>query len=116
MKSIVDELYGKLSEASSGKAQLYLGSINLGEIFCIIGRRLGEGRATETLTDIDRLPLEIAEASRARVLAAARIKSQHAISSADAFAVALAQELKCVVVTGDPELKLVEAIVPVRFL
>ena len=52
----------------------------------------------------------------ARVLAAAQIKTQYPISYADAFAVALAQELNATIVTGDPEFKQVESIVTLFWL
>ena len=40
------------------------------------------------------------------MLAAAHIKAGHALSYADAFAVAVAQELDAVMLTGDPEFEL----------
>ena len=55
------------------------------------------------LKDLRDLPINFYEASEERILAAAWIKSNHAISYADSFAVQLAQELKGTLVTGDPE-------------
>jgi ribonuclease VapC len=51
-----------------------------------------------------------------RILAAAQIKAQYPISYADAFAVALAQELNAAIVTGDSEFKQVESIVKLSWL
>jgi len=49
-------------------------------------------------------------------LAAAHVKAHHPISYADAFAVALAQEMDASVVTGDPEFECVEELIPVVWL
>jgi ribonuclease VapC len=68
------------------------------------------------LRDLRALPIALDLASEARILAAARIKAQYPLSYADAFVVALAQELGATVVTGDPEFKNVAAIVNVMWL
>jgi ribonuclease VapC len=59
------------------------------------------------------LPVLITDVDKKRVLDAAHIKTNHAISYADAFAVALAKELDAPVVTGDPEFEKVEPMVQV---
>ena len=68
------------------------------------------------LEDIRRLPITLCGFDEKRVIAAAHVKARHPVSYADAFAVALAQELKAVVVTGDPEFKKVEPLVSVLWL
>ncbi|HMN28069.1 MAG TPA: PIN domain-containing protein, partial [Caldilineaceae bacterium] len=60
------------------------------------------------LQAIDQLPLTLVEATRARILAATHIKANHAISYADAFVVAAAQEFAATALTGDPEFARVE--------
>ncbi len=52
----------------------------------------------------------------AGVLEAARIKTQFPVSYADAFAVATAIKERAVLMTGDPELKHVEALVTIEWL
>ena len=47
---------------------------------------------------------------------AAHIKAGHAISYADAFAVALAQDRGATILTGDPEFKEVEHLIPIEWL
>ncbi len=93
-----------------------LSLINLGEIVYIVGRRLGDEAAEETLRDILRLPIQLGDVSMERVLAAAHVKAHHAISYADSFAVSLADELSATVVTGDPEFKKVKDVVPVMWV
>ncbi len=50
------------------------------------------------------------------VLEAARLKAGFSISYADAFAVATAVRMDAVLVTGDPELRQIEHLVPVDWL
>lgn len=105
-----------LMQAKAGDAVTSLSLINLGEVIYNTGRKLGDDRAREILDDIMLLPIQLAEVTMARVLAAAQIKIQYPISYADAFAVALAQELNATIVTGDPEFKQVESIVTLFWL
>ena len=105
-----------LKKASAGKVLAFLSVINLGEIIYITERRLGGDTAQNTLEDILRLPIQLAEASMDRVLDAAHVKANHAISYADAFVVSLAQELKANIVTADPEFKKLESGVNILWL
>ena len=105
-----------LKQAKAGDSVTSLSLINLGEVIYNTGRKLGNDRAREILDDIMLLPIQLAEVTLARVLAAAQIKIQYPISYADAFAVALAQELNATIVTGDPEFKQVESIVTLFWL
>jgi predicted nucleic acid-binding protein len=83
-------------------------TINVGEMFYIVFRRRGQRRAEEMLTDVRALPITLCAATEERILAAAHVKAQYTLSYADAFAVALAQELEATLVTGDPEFWSVE--------
>lgn len=114
-KTRVEEL---LAAAQSGKNAIYLSLINLGEVLYIIEREQGLFLAHQALAAVDQLPLRIVEVSRATVLAAAHIKAHHALSYADAFAVATALEHHGVLVTGDPEFRSVAdiALVAVEWL
>lgn len=77
--------------------------INLGEVFYLLRRDLGEAEAAETVRDLrDRIDPDLPTADR--VLNAARIKSDHSMSYADSFAAATAVACGAVLWTGDPEL------------
>jgi predicted nucleic acid-binding protein len=102
--------------ARDKRAALHFSLINAGEMYYIVHREQGEERAEEMLKDLRTLPIALDLASEERILAAARIKAQYPISDADAFAVALAQELSAKVVTGDPEFKNVAEFVDVMWL
>lgn len=67
-------------------------------------RRLhGEGAATQTVRDLREVTLPELP-TEARVIEAARIKAEHPLAYADAFAAATAIAHDAVLWTGDPEL------------
>ncbi|MFP5322963.1 MAG: PIN domain-containing protein [Acidimicrobiia bacterium] len=85
------------------RARPLMSWINLGEVHYVLRRVHGEDAATTTVRDLRdvvdaRLPDE------ELVLAAARIKSDHPMAYADAFAAALAASQDATLWTGDPEL------------
>jgi predicted nucleic acid-binding protein len=93
-----------LQTAAAGNAFLALSTINLGEIYYIVGRNFGSEAAADFLRDIKQMPIQLISADETRILAAASLKMAHAISYADAFAAAAAIELNATLLTGDPEL------------
>ena len=106
-----------LQKASAGSIRAFLSTLNLGEIIYITERRLGVKTADTILEDIlHHLPVQLAEASLDRVMAAAHIKARYAVSYADAFVVSLAKELKATVVTSDPEFKKVESQIKILWI
>lgn len=105
-----------LKSALVGEVSVHMSTINIGEVFYIIGRKMGEKKAQEILSDVLQLPINLAEATMERVIAAAKIKANHAISYADAFVVSLAQELDAAIMTGDPEFKKVDSLVKTLWL
>lgn len=111
-----EQVKALLRQAQGDEAIIYLSLINLGEVAYIIERRYGSERLQEVLARLAQLPITITEISHERVLAAAHVKAHHAVSYADAFAIALAQEKGAPVVTGDPEFKKVERLVKVIWL
>ena len=115
-EEIADRVEVLLDEAAQDRASLHLSTINLGEIVYIVERRHGVTHCQKALTRIATFPIQLEEATLDRVMAAARLKAHHIISYADAFAVALAQELEAPVVTGDPEFEQVKSLVDVFWL
>ena len=111
-----DEVKGLLEEVQKGQAEIYLSLINLGEVAYIVERRRGTAVADEVIERVHSLPVLITDVDEKRVLDAAHIKANHAISYADAFAVALAKELDAPVITADPEFRKVESLVQVFWL
>lgn len=105
-----------LEQAESGDCTALLSVINLGEIAYIVEREQGLARAHETLAAISHYPVRVLPAELGTVLAAAHIKANHALSYADAFAVAAAQEFGGIILTGDPELAALGDVVQVERL
>jgi ribonuclease VapC len=105
-----------LTQAQTGKCRLLLCSTNLGEILFTVERRRGLSKAQQTQALIENLPIEEIAAERSLILDAAHIKAGQAISYADAFVAALAAREHASILTGEPEFKMVEAIVSVEWL
>jgi len=94
-----------LKRALAKRASVHVSVVNMGEIFYIIARRYGFEKAREIMDDIEGLPIAVEEAGLERVLKATAIKEKSSVAYANAFAAALAEELKAVLVTGDTEFK-----------
>jgi predicted nucleic acid-binding protein len=79
--------------------------INLGEVFYVVRRLNGEKAASETIRDLR--DVTTAETpTETRIIEAARIKADHPMAYADAFAAATAVGHSATLWTGDPELLL----------
>jgi predicted nucleic acid-binding protein len=105
-----------LEETGRGSVELFVSIINLGEVYYSVGKVKGESEAEETLGVIRRLSLTVVPATEEAVFNAARFKMSHAISYADAFAAAAAEELEAVLVTGDSELEQLEGRIQLKKL
>jgi predicted nucleic acid-binding protein len=82
--------------------------MNLGEVFYVVRRLRGEQHAVDTVRDLKpRLNLDLP--SEERVLEAARLKADHPIAYADAFAAATAIAHGAALLTGDPQLLIEDA-------
>lgn len=90
-------------DALLGRGRPAISWLNLGEVFYVVRRRHGEDAAVETLRDL-RPAVDALLPSVDLVLAAGRIKADHPLSYADAFAAATAIERSATLWTGDPEL------------
>lgn len=82
--------------------------INLGEVHYVLRRLTGEARAAEATRDL-RAVLDVRLPDESLVLHAARIKADHPMAYADAFAAALAETQRGTLWTGDPELLIPDA-------
>jgi ribonuclease VapC len=105
-----------LEQASQGEVRLCLTVINLGEIYYSVGRARGEAFAERILAELRSMPVEILPADEELVFAAARWKMKYPISYADAFAAAAAEQSGAVLVTGDPELLALKAVLNLEAL
>jgi predicted nucleic acid-binding protein len=81
----------------------FMSWVNLGEVYYIVHRRHGEDAASDAIDDLRPL-LRPELPGEDRVLDAARLKADHRMSYADAFAAATAMAYDADLWTGDPEL------------
>jgi predicted nucleic acid-binding protein len=105
-----------LYDLDKAHSRAILSWINWGEFFYIVKRRVGAAKATDALRLLEQLPIELYPVDQPLVRAAAEIKSEHALSYADAFCVATAQRLDAIVLTDDPEFESVEHLIQIRWL
>jgi predicted nucleic acid-binding protein len=105
-----------LRAASNDRAEVWMCVVNLGEVLYTVEREAGLDAAHRAAAIVDQLPIRIVDLDRALAFAAAHVKANHTLASADAFAVALAGEMGGEVVTGDPEFRHVESLVAVRWI
>ena len=105
-----------LYDQEKARTRAVLNWINWGEFYYIVKRRVGPAKTMDALRLLEQLPIDLFPVDLALVRAAAEIKSDHALSYADAFCAATAQRLDATVLTGDPEFKSVEPLVKIRWL
>jgi predicted nucleic acid-binding protein len=104
-----DKVEKLLNKAKEGEVKLFMHAINLGELFYNVFRREDETKAIMVYGKVKQYPVEFVEdLSEPFLLSTARLKGTYPISYADAFAVVTAIEKEGILVTGDPELKILE--------
>jgi uncharacterized protein len=124
---LLGEPEGEIMRAYLGRAarqqiKLHVSVINLGEAFYMTWRKRSRQLAEEAVQSVlFNLPIVYESVNVQRALRSAEIKAEYSkakspLSFADSFAVALAEELSCPVLTGDPEFKQVETIIKVIWL
>jgi predicted nucleic acid-binding protein len=105
-----------LEQSAQGIVSLVMSWINVGEVYYTLVRRYGTPKAEQFRTRLPSLPFRRVLPNDEQIIAAARLKGTHAISYADAFAVALAQEQGAPLITGDPELKDMARLIQVEWI
>ena len=94
-----------LADSETGKAQLFMSAINVGEVYYFLRKNDRESLAESWREWSRTLPVQIEVPTADEIWDAAVLKGRYPIAYADAFAVALAQKHRCPLVTGDPELQ-----------
>ncbi|MGA1874737.1 MAG: type II toxin-antitoxin system VapC family toxin [bacterium] len=102
-----------LSHCHKMKRKALLSLINWGEIYYIVKRRFGDNHLQTVLQHIEQLPIQCIPVDEEIVQDASELKAQYPISYADSFCAAVAQKHKAVLVTGDPEFKVIEKVIPI---
>jgi PIN domain nuclease of toxin-antitoxin system len=105
-----------LRQAGTGQIRVLMSWVNAGEVAYIVERRWGAARMHAMLANLEGTSISIVPAGRELTVAAARLKARFAVSYADCFCAALALHSGGVVLTGDPEFKLLEEDVKVQWI
>ena len=102
-ESGADAVEKLLNEAAEDKHELYLTSVNAGEVYYMSCRKDSVSKANQVWEAMKKFPLHFVVADMDISLAAAKIKANHKLSYADAFAAALTIQKKATLITGDNE-------------
>jgi predicted nucleic acid-binding protein len=111
-----EKIKALFTDLSQKGEKALLSRINWGEFYYILHRRAGREKTQEALALLEQLPIDILSVDDRLVREAAEIKAKHPIAYADAFCTALAQRMNGRILTGDPEFKEVERLVPIEWL
>jgi len=93
-------------QAERNQARLSMSVINLGEVFYILLKRVGEQRAFHYVQVLQH-GVAIIDADTRRTIQAATLKHQYKLGYADSFAAALALESRATLVSADPSFETV---------
>lgn len=105
-----------LNQAHQSDCRLWISEINLGEVLYVVEREKGLAGVQHLITTWEEGPIQAVPVTFERIQAAAHLKAHYPMSYADAFAAALAQELKATLVTGDPEFRAVQHFIRIEWL
>ena len=90
-----------LREAEAGRDEVYFTVVNLGEALYRLYQDRGPNAPEEAYAEIIQWPATIVEVDRDLAIRASSHKAVRKVGYLDCFAVALAERLEAVVVTGD---------------
>jgi len=105
-----------LQEAEDGDVHLSMSWINAGEVYYMLVRKHDAKAAEEFLARLPSLPIRLILPEEEDIMAAAKLKANHRISYADAFAAALAVKQNVLIITGDPEIRALGALLTVQWI
>lgn len=94
-----------IATAHEEQIPIYMSVVNVGEVWYTMAREISEEEANASVKSLRDLRIQFEDANWELTQEAARFKSQHKMSYADAFAAALAKTMKAELVTGDKEFK-----------
>ena len=100
-----EQVEDMIATAHEEQIPIYMSVINVGEVWYTIAREVSEEEANASVKMLRDLRIQFENADWELTQEAARFKSQHKMSYADAFAAALAKTKKADLITGDNEFK-----------
>jgi predicted nucleic acid-binding protein len=115
-ESAGEEVRTLIHEAARSSRDLWMTTVNLGEVWYSVARKKSPAAADEAVELVALARIRIAPADWALTYQAAHFKSRHRLSYADAFAAALAHSRGIELVTGDLEFGALEREIKIRWL
>lgn len=100
-----EQIEDLIATAHEEQIPIYMSVVNVGEVWYTMAREISEEEADASVKSLRDLRVQFQDADWETTQEAARFKSQHKMSYADAFAAALAKGKKADLVTGDNEFK-----------
>lgn len=100
-----EQIEDLIATAHEEQIPIYMSVINVGEVWYTFAREISEEEANISVKTLRDLRIQFEDAKWELTQEAARFKSQHKMSYADAFAAALAKTKKADLITGDNEFK-----------
>jgi len=97
----VEKVRGLFEQAERSQARLSMSVINLGEVFYILLKRVGEQRALHYIQALQHA-VTLVDADANRTIQAATLKHRCKLGYADSFAAGLALESRATLVSSDP--------------
>lgn len=102
---------------SSEDAPCMMNELNIGETYYILSRQRGREQADYFLEVIlPSLPIKAVPNDFSRTIEASKLKAKYPMSYVDCFAAATAISEKASILTGDPEFKLMEKLIEIKWL
>ena len=92
-----------IEQGERDECKLFASIINIGEVYYLLVKRLGEEKAMEFRNAVFKMPVQIVSATDDEVWQAVNFKKAFPISYADAFAASAALTVDAAIVTGDGE-------------
>lgn len=103
-----DCVFELLNRSKKGKAWVAMTWVNVGEVAYIVQRRWDISHVHQILANLESSKVVFVEVEQQLALKAADLKADFPIAYADAYAAALAEMKGAVLITGDPEFKVLE--------
>lgn len=105
-----------IATAHEEQIPIYMSVVNVGEVWYTMAREISEDEANASVKSLRDLRIQFEDADWEIAQEAARFKSQHKMSYADAFAAALTKNKKADLITGDNEFKPLDGEIKIAWL
>jgi predicted nucleic acid-binding protein len=111
-----EEIESLIAQANEPDNELWVTTVNLGEVWYSVARSHSENEADRAVTEILRLGFKAANVDWELAREAATFKAKAKLAYADCFAAALAKKRNADLVTGDPEFQQLSTQIKIHWL